>query len=153
VGGGRVCLAHDRTSRGGGGGLSWWSESLPLSDRRRQARNIVCRWRLLCGRWCVTCRAVVTWVSPGRRSSTQLSDMSLKAVLRRIGHGDITSHGLCSPFRTGVWKRSAIPFRGRYASARLRTVFPTELKPRTGVAICSKSASCRCARGPTSMMP
>ncbi|WP_307727812.1 integrase arm-type DNA-binding domain-containing protein [Massilia sp. TS11] len=38
-------------------------------------------------------------VFPGRRSDAALSDMSLTAVLRRMGHGDITVHGFRSAFR------------------------------------------------------
>jgi integrase len=38
-------------------------------------------------------------VYPGHRRGTQLSDMSLTAVLRRMGRGDITVHGFRSTFR------------------------------------------------------
>lgn len=38
-------------------------------------------------------------VFPGRTNNTQLSDMSLTAVLRRMGRGDITVHGFRSTFR------------------------------------------------------
>lgn len=38
-------------------------------------------------------------VFPGHRRGTQLSDMSLTAVLRRMGRGDITVHGFRSTFR------------------------------------------------------
>lgn len=38
-------------------------------------------------------------VFPGRIRNTQLSDMSLTAVLRRMGRGDITVHGFRSTFR------------------------------------------------------
>jgi integrase len=39
------------------------------------------------------------FVFPGRDSKTPLSDMSLTAVLRRMGRGDITVHGFRSTFR------------------------------------------------------
>jgi integrase len=39
-------------------------------------------------------------VFPGRKDA-QLSDMSLTAVLRRMGRGDITVHGFRSTFRDG----------------------------------------------------
>lgn len=39
------------------------------------------------------------YVFPGRSSDTILSDMSLTAVLRRMGRGDITVHGFRSSFR------------------------------------------------------
>jgi integrase len=39
------------------------------------------------------------FVFPGRDSDTPLSDMSLTAVLRRMGRGDITVHGFRSTFR------------------------------------------------------
>ncbi len=39
------------------------------------------------------------FVFPGRDSATPLSDMSLTAVLRRMGRGDITVHGFRSTFR------------------------------------------------------
>jgi integrase len=38
-------------------------------------------------------------VFPGRDKETLLSDMSLTAVLRRMGRGDITVHGFRSTFR------------------------------------------------------
>lgn len=38
-------------------------------------------------------------VFPGRKKGTPLSDMSLTAVLRRMGRGDITVHGFRSTFR------------------------------------------------------
>lgn len=38
-------------------------------------------------------------VFPGRKRETQLSDMSLTAVLRRMQRGDITMHGFRSTFR------------------------------------------------------
>jgi len=38
-------------------------------------------------------------VFPGRGKDLPLSDMSLTAVLRRMGHGDITVHGFRSTFR------------------------------------------------------
>lgn len=38
-------------------------------------------------------------VFPGRGEELPLSDMSLTAVLRRMGHGDITVHGFRSTFR------------------------------------------------------
>jgi hypothetical protein len=38
-------------------------------------------------------------VVPGRTHDAQLSDMSLTAVLRRMGRGDITIHGFRSTFR------------------------------------------------------
>ncbi|MBC7686156.1 MAG: integrase arm-type DNA-binding domain-containing protein [Bdellovibrionales bacterium] len=38
-------------------------------------------------------------VFPGRKQGTELSDMSLTAVLRRMGRGDITIHGFRSTFR------------------------------------------------------
>ena len=36
---------------------------------------------------------------PGRKADQQLSDMSLTAVLRRMGRGDLTAHGFRSTFR------------------------------------------------------
>lgn len=38
-------------------------------------------------------------VFEGRKAGVQLSDMSLTAVLRRMGRGDITAHGFRSSFR------------------------------------------------------
>lgn len=38
-------------------------------------------------------------VFPGQRAETQLSDMSLTAVLRRMGRKEITVHGFRSTFR------------------------------------------------------
>lgn len=40
-----------------------------------------------------------SFVFPGQRRATQLSDMSLTAVLRRMGRDDITVHGFRSTFR------------------------------------------------------
>jgi integrase len=39
------------------------------------------------------------YIFPGHKRNTQLSDMSLTAVLRRMGRGDITVHGFRSTFR------------------------------------------------------
>jgi integrase len=39
------------------------------------------------------------YVFPGQRQGAMLSDMSLTAVLRRIGRDDITAHGFQSTFR------------------------------------------------------
>lgn len=39
------------------------------------------------------------FVFPGSREGSMLSDMSLTAVLRRMGHADITVHGFRSAFR------------------------------------------------------
>jgi integrase len=39
------------------------------------------------------------FVFPGRKAGMSLSDMSLTAVLRRLGRGDITVHGFRSSFR------------------------------------------------------
>ncbi len=39
------------------------------------------------------------FVFPGRNPASALSDMSLTAVLRRMGHGNITVHGFRSAFR------------------------------------------------------
>ncbi len=38
-------------------------------------------------------------VFPGQRKGQELSDMSLSAVLRRMGKGDVTVHGFRSTFR------------------------------------------------------
>lgn len=40
-----------------------------------------------------------TIIFPGRKSDTQLSDMSLTAVLKRMERGDLTMHGFRSTFR------------------------------------------------------
>lgn len=39
------------------------------------------------------------YIFPGAKEGTTLSDMSLTAVLRRMGHTDITAHGFRSSFR------------------------------------------------------
>lgn len=56
-------------------------------------------------------------VFPGRKDGSTLSDMSLKAVLKRLGHGSITSHGFRSSFRD--WAGDATSFPRDLAEAAL----------------------------------
>lgn len=48
-------------------------------------------------------------VFPGTRSGRPLSDMSLTAVLRRMGRGDLTAHGFRSTFRDWASELTAYP--------------------------------------------
>jgi integrase len=48
-------------------------------------------------------------VFPGRDARRPLSDMSLTAVLRRIGRGEITAHGFRSSFRDWAAETTAYP--------------------------------------------
>jgi integrase len=48
-------------------------------------------------------------VFPGRDAGRLLSDMSLTAVLRRIGRGDLTAHGFRSSFRDWAAETTAYP--------------------------------------------
>jgi integrase len=48
-------------------------------------------------------------VIPGRDAGRPLSDMSLTAVLRRIGRGDLTAHGFRSSFRDWAAETTAYP--------------------------------------------
>jgi integrase len=49
------------------------------------------------------------FVFPGRDVGRPLSDMSLTAVLRRIGRGDLTAHGFRSSFRDWAAETTAYP--------------------------------------------
>jgi integrase len=48
-------------------------------------------------------------VFPGVRNDKPLSDMSLTAVLRRMGRGDLTAHGFRSTFRDWAAEQTAYP--------------------------------------------
>jgi integrase len=48
-------------------------------------------------------------VFPGAREGRPLSDMSLTAVLRRMGRGDLTAHGFRSTFRDWAAEQTAYP--------------------------------------------
>jgi integrase len=48
-------------------------------------------------------------VFPGAREGRPLSDMSLTAVLRRMGRGDLTAHGFRSTFRDWAAEQTAFP--------------------------------------------
>ena len=48
-------------------------------------------------------------VFPGTKRGKPLSDMSLSAVLRRMGHGDVTVHGFRSSFRDWAGEATAYP--------------------------------------------
>ncbi len=48
-------------------------------------------------------------IFPGARSGRPLSDMSLSAVLRRMGRDDITVHGFRSTFRDWAAEQTAYP--------------------------------------------
>jgi integrase len=48
-------------------------------------------------------------VFPGMKRDTPLSDMSLTAVLRRLGRGDLTVHGFRSTFRDWAAEATAFP--------------------------------------------
>ncbi len=56
-------------------------------------------------------------IFPGARSGKPLSDMSLTAVLRRMGRGDLTAHGFRSTFRD--WCAEATAFDRATAEAAL----------------------------------
>jgi integrase len=49
------------------------------------------------------------WVFPGARDEAPLSDMSLTAVLRRMGRDDLTAHGFRSTFRDWAAECTAYP--------------------------------------------
>jgi integrase len=55
--------------------------------------------------------------SPMRSKPTPLSDMTLTAVLRRMGRGDLTAHGFRSAFRD--WAAEATEYPGEVAEAAL----------------------------------
>jgi integrase len=64
------------------------------------------------------------FVFPGARPMRPLSDMSLAAVLKRLGHGDITVHGFRSSFRD--WVGEATDFQREVAEAALAHVVGDE---------------------------
>jgi integrase len=49
------------------------------------------------------------WVFPGARENAPLSDMSMTAVLRRMGRDDLTAHGFRSTFRDWAAECTAYP--------------------------------------------
>lgn len=59
-------------------------------------------------------------IFPGRNAGSFLSNMSMTAVLRRMGTGDITVHGFRSAFRD--WASEATDFQGEVAEAALAHV-------------------------------
>ncbi len=54
-------------------------------------------------------RGLGSYVFPGQRDGRPLSDMSLTAVLRRMGRADLTAHGLRSTFRDWCAEQTAYP--------------------------------------------
>lgn len=56
-------------------------------------------------------------IFPGHDPTRQLSDMSLTAVLRRMGRGDLTCHGFRSSFRD--WVSEATDYAGEAAEMQL----------------------------------
>ncbi|GJD47017.1 Prophage integrase IntA [Methylobacterium cerastii] len=50
-----------------------------------------------------------TFVFPGSRSGKPLSDMAMLMLLRRLGRGDITTHGFRSSFRDWAAETTAFP--------------------------------------------
>ncbi|WP_428490112.1 tyrosine-type recombinase/integrase [Rhodopila sp.] len=57
------------------------------------------------------------FVFPGMRQSRPLSDMSLTAVLRRMGRGELTAHGFRSTFRD--WVSEGTTYAGEMAESAL----------------------------------
>jgi integrase len=49
------------------------------------------------------------YVFPGRKPNMPLSNMALLAVMRRLGHGDLTVHGFRSTFRDWVGEQTTYP--------------------------------------------
>ena len=49
------------------------------------------------------------WVFPGRQRGKPMSDMTLKAVLKRMGRKDVTVHGFRSTFRDWAAERTNAP--------------------------------------------
>ena len=76
-------------------------------------------------------------VFPGMKRGEPLSDMSLTAVLRRMGRGELTAHGFRSTFRD--WERNAPIIRTTSRNRRSPTRSATRWKRPTGVATCSPS--------------
>jgi integrase len=54
-------------------------------------------------------RSVGDLIFPGMKQGTPLSDMTLTAVLRRMGRGDLTCHGFRSTFRDWAAEETATP--------------------------------------------
>jgi integrase len=49
------------------------------------------------------------YIFPGLRASKPLSNMALLMMLRRMGRGELTTHGCRSTFRTWAAERTAYP--------------------------------------------
>jgi integrase len=65
-------------------------------------------------------RAIGSLVFPGARAGRPLSDMSLTAVLRRMGRGEVTAHGFRSVFST--WSSEATHYPTYLTEAALAHV-------------------------------
>jgi integrase len=65
-------------------------------------------------------------VFPGLKAGIPLSDMSLSAVLRRMGRGDLTVHGFRSTFRD--WVAEATTFPAEVAEAALAHTLPNKVQ-------------------------
>ena len=85
------------------------------------------------------------YVFPGRKPRTALSNMAFLMLLRRMGHGALTTHGfalrskrgqaIVSPFKTKLWKRPLL------TSSAARSSRPT------GAAICLRNDGGPCSNG------
>ena len=49
------------------------------------------------------------FIFPGMRANTPLSDMSLGAVLKRMGHANVTTHGMRAVFKTWASDETEFP--------------------------------------------
>ena len=70
-----------------------------------------------------------------------LSNMAMTSVLRRMGHGDITVHGIRSTFRD--WAAERTNYRTTSSRWRWLTWSATRSKPPIGAETCWPSATTR----------
>lgn len=75
------------------------------------------------------------WVFPGTKGGMPLSNMSMDAVLRRMGHTDITVHGFRSTFRDWAGETSTHPREVVEAALAHRVGDATEAAYRRGDAL------------------
>ena len=82
----------------------------------------------------------------GQRHGVMMSDMTLSAVLRRMGHGDLTVHGCRSTFRD--WAAETTSYPNHVVERLSPTPSATQSRRHTGVAICLLSGSRSWTSGP-----
>ena len=79
------------------------------------------------------------YVFPGQRDGKPLSNMSLLAVLKRMGHPDLTTHGSARRFATGLLKPPSSHLRSSKWPSHTQSA--ARSRPLIGAAICLQNAA------------